>query len=42
VQPEVEPPQPDEVVRAIRELAVDGAPEPDPWWVAGMDVTLAV
>ncbi len=37
---ELEPPQPDEVRRAVSEL-LDPAPRPvDPWWEAGLEEAL--
>jgi hypothetical protein len=35
-----EPPQPEQVVAAIERLAGDGAPDVDPWWVAGLAESL--
>jgi hypothetical protein len=39
---ELEPPQPEEVVRAVVELLSDPGrrPEPDPWWQAGVEEPL--
>jgi hypothetical protein len=37
VDVELEPEQPDEVVRAVVELLSDGPPAPDPWWQAGIE-----
>lgn len=34
---ELEPAQPEAVVRAVAELLRHGAPAPDPWWQAGLD-----
>ncbi|HVU79596.1 MAG TPA: hypothetical protein VHC67_18630 [Gaiellaceae bacterium] len=38
---ELDPPQPEEVARAIAaELALPEAGAPDPWWRAGIDEAL--
>jgi hypothetical protein len=37
---ELEPDQPEPIVRAVAELLVQEAP-PDPWWQAGIDAALA-
>lgn len=37
---ELDPPQPDEVTRALSEL-LQADKAPDPWWQAGMDDALA-
>ena len=37
---ELDPPQTDEVARAVAELVDVGAPPPDPWWQAGVDEIL--
>ena len=34
---ELEPEQPEPVVRAIEEVVRDEPAEPDPWWQAGID-----
>ncbi len=39
---ELEPEQPEEVVRAVAELLrTAGEPQPDPWWQAGLGEDLA-
>jgi hypothetical protein len=40
VDVETEPPQPDEVTRAIAVLLEETAPTVDPWWRAGVDENL--
>ena len=40
VDVELDPPQPDEVTRAVAELLDADAPPPDPWWRAGVDENL--
>jgi hypothetical protein len=37
---EIDPPQPDEVTRAVAELLGSDRPSPDPWWQAGTDENL--
>ena len=37
---ELDPPQPQEVTRAVAELVDVDAPAPDPWWQAGVDESL--
>jgi len=37
---ELDPPQPDEVSRALGELLRAVKQEPDPWWQAGIDEAL--
>jgi hypothetical protein len=37
---ELDPAQPSEVVRAVGELLLSRAPQPDPWWQAGLDESL--
>ena len=37
---ELDPAQPPEVVRAVRELLAASAPAPDPWWQAGLEESL--
>ena len=37
---EVDPPQPDEVTRALSELLQGAEQAPDPWWQAGIDEAL--
>jgi hypothetical protein len=37
VDVELEPEQPEEVVRAVAELLLAQEQEPDPWWQAGID-----
>jgi hypothetical protein len=37
---ELDPPQPDEVVRAVAEALADDEAPPDPWWRAGIDDVL--
>jgi hypothetical protein len=37
---ELEPEQPDEVVRAVERLLDAGVQRPDPWWQAGLDEML--
>ena len=37
---ELDPEQPEPVVRAVEELLARAAPEPDPWWQAGIDEAL--
>jgi hypothetical protein len=37
---ELEPPQPDQVSRALGELLQAVNEEPDPWWQAGIDEAL--
>ena len=37
---ELDPAQPPEVVRALRELLASRVREPDPWWQAGLDESL--
>jgi hypothetical protein len=37
VEVELEPEQPDEVVRVVEELLSEGAAAPDPWWEAGIE-----
>jgi hypothetical protein len=37
---ELDPAQPPEVVRALRELLASRVGEPDPWWQAGLDESL--
>jgi hypothetical protein len=37
---ELDPPQPDEVVRAVAELLAETHAEPDPWWRAGIEDAL--
>jgi hypothetical protein len=37
---ELDPPQPDEVTRAIAALLEEAAPVVDPWWRAGVDENL--
>jgi hypothetical protein len=34
---ELQPPQPDEVVRAVAELLGEADRAPDPWWQAGVE-----
>jgi hypothetical protein len=41
VDVELEPQQPEPVVRAVAELLAATAREPDPWWQAGIDDALA-
>jgi hypothetical protein len=40
VDVELDPPQPDEVTRALAQLLDADAPPPDPWWRAGVDENL--
>ena len=40
VDVEIDPPQPDEVTRAIAELLDEAVPAVDPWWRAGVDENL--
>jgi hypothetical protein len=40
VDVELDPQQPQEVVRALSELLAGEAREPDPWWRAGLDEAL--
>jgi hypothetical protein len=40
VKIELDPPQPDEVARAVAELLEAEEPSPDPWWQAGIDENL--
>jgi hypothetical protein len=40
VTPETNPPQPEDVVRALAELVEGFEPAPDPWWQAGMEEAL--
>ena len=40
VDVELEPEQPEPVVRAVAELLRADEPEPDPWWQAGIDAAL--
>jgi hypothetical protein len=40
VNPELEPPQPDEIATAIADLASADDPAPDPWWRAGIEEAL--
>jgi hypothetical protein len=37
---DLDPEQPDPVLRAIEALLGDDAPKPDPWWQAGIDESL--
>jgi hypothetical protein len=37
---ELRPSQPPEVEAAVAEVLAVGAPEPDPWWQAGLDEAL--
>lgn len=37
---ELDPPQPDEVTRALSELLTNSEQAPDPWWQAGIDEAL--
>ena len=37
---ELEPPQPEEVVRAVAETLAGPEPAPDPWWRAGIEENL--
>jgi hypothetical protein len=37
---ELEPEQPEAVVRAVEELLERDEPAPDPWWQAGIDDAL--
>ena len=37
---ELDPEQPEAVVRAVRELLGTAATAPDPWWQAGVDEAL--
>jgi hypothetical protein len=37
VDVELEPEQPDEVVRAVEALLSEGVPAADPWWEAGIE-----
>jgi hypothetical protein len=37
---ELDPPQPDEVVRAVAEVLAEDDAGPDPWWRAGIDDAL--
>ena len=37
---ELDPPQPDEVARAVAELLEGDTPSPDPWWREGADENL--
>jgi hypothetical protein len=37
---ELDPPQPDEVTRAIATLLDDEEDAPDPWWQAGLEESL--
>jgi hypothetical protein len=37
VDVELEPEQPDEVVRVVEELLSEGVPARDPWWEAGIE-----
>ena len=37
---ELDPDQPEEVVRAVVDLLADGDLSPDPWWQAGLDEAL--
>jgi len=37
---EVRPEQPPEIVAAIAAIALPAAPEPDPWWLAGLQESL--
>jgi hypothetical protein len=37
---ELDPPQPDEVARAIAALLEEAQPAVDPWWRAGVDENL--
>jgi len=40
VELDLDPAQPSEVVRAVRELLAARAPAPDPWWQAGLEESL--
>ena len=33
---ELNPPQPDEIVRAVEQLVAETRPASDPWWAAGI------
>jgi hypothetical protein len=37
---ELQPPQPDEVMRAVEQLLAEPEPTPDAWWQAGIDEAL--
>jgi hypothetical protein len=37
---ELEPEQPDEVVRAVEELLAERDRDPDPWWKCGLEEAL--
>jgi hypothetical protein len=40
VNPETNPPQPEDVDRAIADLLAEGDATPDPWWRAGNEESL--
>ena len=37
---ELQPPQPDAVVRAVEELLAEAPVKPDPWWSEGLEEAL--
>jgi hypothetical protein len=40
VDVELDPPQPEEVARAVEEALARPQPAPDPWWQAGIEENL--
>ena len=40
MEPELEPPQPSEVVAAVKSLLAEPDGAPDPWWQAGIEEAL--
>jgi hypothetical protein len=40
VSPETNPPQPEDVDRAIADVLAEDAASPDPWWRAGTQESL--
>ncbi len=40
MEPELDPPQPEPVARAVAEALAEGENGPDPWWQAGIEESL--
>jgi hypothetical protein len=40
MEPELDPPQPEPVARAVAEVLAEAGQRPDPWWEAGIEESL--